>query len=202
MFWKKPKKDFGGTFDFMLVGLGNPGREYEATRHNAGFLALDTFCERFDCSAEKLKFKSLVGECKIGPYRVLLLKPQTFMNNSGEAVRDAAAFYKIPPERTVIIFDDISLPVGKLRLRRKGSDGGHNGMKSIIYLSGSDAFMRIKVGVGAKPHPDYDLKDWVLSRFPKSEEAALMQALSNAADACECIITHGIDEAMNRFNNR
>ena len=202
MFWKKPKKEFGSSYDYMLVGLGNPGREYEATRHNAGFLALDAFCEKHGCEINKLKFKSLIGECKIGEHRVLLIKPQTFMNNSGEAVRDAAAFYKIPPERTIIIFDDISLPTGKLRLRRKGSDGGHNGMKNIIYLSGSDAFMRIKVGVGAKPHPDYELKDWVLSRFRKDEEADIKKGLENAASAAECIIKLGIDEAMNKFNNR
>lgn len=202
MFFKKPKKEFGSSYDYMFVGLGNPGREYEATRHNAGFLSLDTLAEKYDCQINKLKFKSLIGECKIGDKRVLLVKPQTFMNNSGEAVRDAAAFYKIPPERTVIIFDDISLPPGKLRLRRKGSDGGHNGMKNIIYLSGSDAFMRIKFGVGAKPHPDYDLKDWVLSRFKKDEEDDVKKGLSNAAAACETIIKLGIDEAMNRYNNK
>ena len=124
------------------------------------------------------------------------------MNNSGEAVRDAAAFYKIPPERVIVIFDDISLPVGKIRLRRKGSDGGHNGMKNIIYLSGSDEFLRIKVGVGAKPHPDYDLKDWVLSRFKGDEVDSMKTALSNTADAAECIILNGIDAAMNKFNNK
>lgn len=203
MFFKKRKKEFSDSaYDFLIVGLGNPGREYEATRHNAGFLALDVFCEKHGCKIDKLKFKSLLGECFLGDMRILLQKPQTFMNNSGEAVRDAAAFYKIPPERVIVIFDDISLPVGKIRLRRKGSDGGHNGMKNIIYLSGSDEFLRIKVGVGAKPHPDYDLKDWVLSRFKGDEIEGMKMALSNTADAAECIILNGIDTAMNKFNNR
>lgn len=200
MFFKKPKKEFGSSYDYMFVGLGNPGREYEATRHNAGFLSLDTLAEKYDCKINKLKFKSLIGECKIGDKRVLLVKPQTFMNNSGEAVRDAAAFYKIPPERTVIIFDDISLPPGKLRLRRKGSDGGHNGMKNIIYLSGSDAFMRIKFGVGAKPHPDYDLKDWVLGKFKAEDKDAVAASLETTVKAVNEILSRGIDSAMNKYS--
>ncbi len=202
MFFKKTRKSFGGTYDWLIAGLGNPGREYELTRHNAGFLVLDRLAEKHGAVVNKLKFKSLLGECKIGESRVLLIKPQTFMNNSGEAVRDACAFYKIPPERTIIIFDDISLPVGKIRVRRSGSDGGHNGMKNIIYLSGSDKFPRIKFGVGAKPHPDYDLKDWVLSRFKKEEEENLKKALDNAQGAAESIICESVDSAMNKFNNR
>ncbi len=202
MFFKKAQKTFGGTYDWLIAGLGNPGREYELTRHNAGFLVLDSLAEKHGANVSKLKFKSLLGECKIGDSRVLLLKPQTFMNNSGEAVRDACAFYKIPPERAIIIFDDISLPVGKIRIRRSGSDGGHNGMKNIIYLSGSDLFPRIKFGVGAKPHPDYDLKDWVLSRFKKEDEENLKKAIGNAVGAAESIICESVDSAMNKFNNR
>lgn len=202
MFFKKNKEQNGSSFDFAVVGLGNPGREYEQTRHNAGFLTLDRFCEKQGCRIEKSKFKSLTGECVLNGKRILLLKPQTFMNSSGEAVRDACRFYKIPPERTVIIFDDISLPVGKLRIKRKGSDGGHNGIKSIINLCGSDAFPRIKVGVGEKPHPEYDLKDWVLSRFTKQETDALATALEHGAEAIECIVCESIDSAMNKFSNR
>lgn len=202
MFFKKNKEQKGSTFEFAVVGLGNPGREYEQTRHNAGFLTLDRFCEKQGCSIEKSKFKSLMGECVINGKRILLLKPQTFMNSSGEAVRDACNFYKISPEKTIIIFDDISLPVGKLRIKRKGSDGGHNGIKSIINLCGSDAFPRIKVGVGEKPHPEYDLKDWVLSRFTKQENDALSAALDHGAEAIECIISESIDSAMNKFSNR
>ena len=201
MFFKKPKKEFGSSYDYMFVGLGNPGREYEATRHNAGFLSLDTLAEKYDCKINKLKFKSLIGECKIGDKRVLLVKPQTFMNNSGEAVRDAAAFYKIPPERTVIIFDDISLPPGKLRLRRKGSDGGHNGMKNISECLSSTDIPRVKVGVGEKPSPDYDLKDWVLGKFPKAEEQIVLDAVSRAEKAVCEIILADVTSAMNKYNS-
>lgn len=203
MFFRKAKKEFSsGGFDFLVVGLGNPGREYEQTRHNAGFLVLDAFCEKHGISCGKLKYKALLGEGTVGGRRVLVAKPQTFMNNSGEAVRDIAAFYKIPPEQTLIIFDDISLPVGRIRIRKKGSDGGHNGMKNIIYLSGKDTFPRIKVGVGQKPHPDYDLKDWVLSRFKKEDEEPLKTAIENSVGAIECIISDRTDEAMNKYNSR
>lgn len=202
VFFKKAKKSFDSSYDYLLVGLGNPGREYENTRHNAGFMVIDKICEEYGCKVEKIKHKSLLGECRMGDCRVLLAKPQTFMNLSGQAVQEIAAFYKIPPENTIIIFDDISLPVGKIRIRRNGSDGGHNGMKNIIYLSGSDRFPRIKVGVGAKPHPDYDLKDWVLSRFTGEDAKAIDTATKNAADAAKCIITDSVDSAMNKFSNR
>ncbi len=202
MFFKREKKSFDSAYDFLVVGLGNPGREYEETRHNAGFMVMDRLCDELGCEIKKIKHKSLIGECRIGGKRVLLAKPQTFMNNSGQAVQEISSFYKIAPENTLIIFDDISLPPGKIRIRRSGSDGGHNGMKNIIYLSGSDKFPRIKVGVGAKPHPDYDLKDWVLSRFTGDDAALMKTSVSNAADAVKCIVTEGVDSAMNKFSNR
>lgn len=202
MFFKKAKKNFSSAYDFLIVALGNPGREYEETRHNIGFIVMDEICEKFGCEVKKIKHKSLIGECKMGDRRVLLAKPQTFMNNSGQAVQEIAAFYKINPEQTLIIFDDISLPPGKIRIKRNGSDGGHNGMKNIIYLSGSNAFPRIKVGVGAKPHPDYDLKDWVLGRFSKDDIPAMKTAVNNAVCAVECIVREGIDSAMNKYSNR
>lgn len=159
-----------GAPEFLIVGLGNPGEKYSFTRHNAGFLCVDLLAEQNGFSLKRLKFRSLTADTTLAGHRCLVLKPQTFMNNSGEAVRDAAAFYKIPPERILVIFDDVSLDVGRLRIRRKGTDGGHNGLKSIIYHLNSDAFPRIKIGVGKKPHPDYDLADWVLSSFKTDEQ--------------------------------
>lgn len=199
MFFKK-KSFSNSSFDYLIVGLGNPGAKYELTRHNAGFLAMDTLAGKYSAKIEKLKFKSLMGECKIGDNRCLILKPQTFMNNSGEAVRDAMQFYKLKPEQVIVVFDDISLDVGKLRIRRKGSDGGHNGMKNIIYLTGSDEFKRIKIGVGKKPHPDYDLADWVLSTFSKEDQKILSDVLDNTVSAIECIVKQNIDNAMNKYN--
>lgn len=198
--FSRKKKDFGQSFDWLIVGLGNPGMEYEETRHNAGFLALDELAEKYGAAVKKLKCKALYGDCEIAGQRCILCKPQTFMNNSGEAVRDLAAFYKIPPERTLVLFDDISLEPGRLRVRRKGSDGGHNGVKSIIYLTGSDAFPRIKIGVGKKPHPDYDLAKWVLSRFKPEEIEPMKTALQNAAAAAALIVGGETDKAMNRYN--
>lgn len=198
-FRRTPKPQ--GPVDFIVAGLGNPGRQYENTRHNAGFLTLDLYAEAHSLKIDRLKFKSLCGECVVAGKRVLLLKPQTFMNLSGQAVTEAARFYKIPPERTLIIYDDISLPPGRLRIRRKGSDGGHNGMKNIIYLSGSDQFPRIKVGVGAKPHPDYNLADWVLSTFKKDEMEPMKEAFQKAGEAMELLVQGRIDEAMNRYNS-
>ena len=191
-----------GPPEYLVVGLGNPGRQYENTRHNAGFLALDALAERCGARVDRIRFKSLCGDAAVAGVRCLLLKPQTFMNCSGEAVRDAMAFYKIPPERTVILFDDITLPPGRLRVRRKGSDGGHNGMKSIIYLTASDAFPRVRLGIGAKPHPDYDLAAWVLSSFRREELEPMRAALSLAADAVELIVAGRVDEAMNRVNGK
>ena len=191
-----------GPVDFMIVGLGNPGKQYENTRHNAGFLAVDTIAQKHHTDIKRIKFKGLVGECSLGGKKALLLKPSTFMNLSGQSVREAMQFYKLPPEKVLVIFDDINLEPGKLRIRRKGSDGGHNGMKNIIYLSGSDQFPRIKLGVGKKPHPDYNLADWVLSRFQGEDKKVMDAAAETAADAVECFILHGADQAMNQFNGR
>ena len=200
MFFGK-KKMATGNVDYIIVGLGNPGGEYEATRHNAGFIVIDMLAEECSCAVTKLKFKSLYGTAQIGDKKCILMKPQTYMNNSGEAVRDAAAFYKIPAERIIVISDDISLDVGKLRIKRKGSDGGHNGLKSIIYQLQSDNFARIKMGVGKKPHPEYDLAAWVLSRFKNDEVESLKSAAKNACDAIKLIVGEKIDMAMNKFNS-
>ncbi len=257
-----------GAVEYIICGLGNPGTQYENTRHNIGFMTVDTLCEKNKLSCKKLKFKSLTCDAVIGGNtmlqsrnqergtdaaqqsfggnttlqsrnqergtdaaqqsfggnttlqsrnqergtdaaqqsfgggkRCLIMKPTTFMNNSGEAVTEAMNFYKIPPERTIIVFDDISLEPGKLRIRRKGSDGGHNGIKSIIYLSGSDAFPRIKMGVGAKPNPDYKLADWVLGHFKKEDGVKLEQCFQNAVACLELIVQGKIDEAMNKYNS-
>ena len=200
MFFGK-KKMATGNVDYIIVGLGNPGGEYEATRHNAGFIVIDMLAEECSCAVTKLKFKSLYGTAQIGDKKCILMKPQTYMNNSGEAVRDAAAFYKIPAERIIVVSDDISIDVGKLRIKRKGSDGGHNGLKSIIYQLQSDNFARIKMGVGKKPHPEYDLAAWVLSRFKNDEVESLKSAAKNACDAIKLIVGEKIDMAMNKFNS-
>ena len=189
-----------GPVEYIVGGLGTRGKEYEGSRHNAGFMGMEALADRLHVKIDRVKFKSYCGQADIGGRRTLLLMPQTFMNLSGEAVREAMQFYKIPPERTVILFDDISLPVGTVRVRRKGSDGGQRGMKSIIYLTGSDQFPRVKIGVGAKPHPDYDLAAWVLSKFTKEEAPRIREAADHAAQAA-CLIVEGqIDEAMNRFS--
>ena len=194
------RQSFSGAPEYIIAGLGNPGVKYDFTRHNVGFMTIDKLAEQNGIKVDRLKYKSLCGTVEISGKSVMLIKPQTFMNNSGEAVRDAMSFYKLPPERVIIVFDDISLDVGKLRIRRKGTDGGHNGMKSIIYLTGSDSFPRIKIGVGAKPHPDYDLAAWVLSRFTKAEGAPLEQAIENAAAAAALLVNDKLDDAMNRYN--
>ncbi|MGI6260349.1 MAG: aminoacyl-tRNA hydrolase [Acutalibacteraceae bacterium] len=190
-----------GPVEWLIAGLGNPGKEYETTRHNAGFRALDAVAESCGARVDRLKFKSLCGEAQLGGRRVLLLKPQTFMNSSGEALRDAAAFYKIPPERMLVLYDDISLQPGKLRIRLKGSDGGHNGIKSIIYLTGKDTFPRVKIGVGAKPDPRWDLADWVLSSCKGDDAAALDEALKKMPEVCALLVEGKFAEAMNRFNS-
>lgn len=190
-----------GAIEYMIVGLGNPGKEYENTRHNAGFMAVDKIAEKNHTDVKRIKFKGLVGECRIAGKRVLLLKPSTFMNLSGQAVQEAMNFYKLSPEQVLVMFDDINLEPGKLRIRRKGSDGGHNGMKNIIYLTGSDKFTRIKIGVGQKPHPDYNLADWVLSKFSAQDLKELSTALDNAAAAAELIIKGETDRAMNLYNS-
>ena len=190
-----------GAVEYIICGLGNPGTQYEGTRHNIGFMTIDTLCEKYKLDCKKLRFKSLTCDAMISGKRCLIMKPTTFMNNSGEAVTEAMSFYKIPTERTIIVFDDISLEPGKLRIRRKGSDGGHNGIKSIIYLSGSDMFPRIKMGVGAKPHPDYNLADWVLGHFKKEQAEALETAMDNAVSSIELMVGGKMNEAMNKFNS-
>lgn len=200
MFFKL-KEVSSGSVDYIIVGLGNLGKEYELTRHNVGFMVIDRLAEKCGCDVKKSKFKSLYGNTTISGAKCLLVKPQTFMNNSGETVRDIASFYKVAPERIIVIFDDVSLEVGKLRIRRKGSDGGHNGIKSIINLTASDNYPRIKIGVGANPHPDYRLADWVLSNFKKEEADLLKEAIENACSAIELMVNEKTDMAMNRFNS-
>ena len=199
MFFKKTSSS--GAPEFLVVGLGNPERRYALTRHNSGFLCVDELAEKYGFAIKKLKFKSVIADTRIGSHRVIVMKPQTYMNNSGEAVGEAAKFYKIPPEKIIIIFDDISLDVGKLRIKRKGTDGGHNGIKSIIAHLGSSDFPRIKLGVGHKPENFDDLADWVLSEFAKDEAKPLKQAIDSACCALELMLDGEIDEAMNRYNS-
>ena len=201
MFSKFKKTSTTGSIEYLIVGLGNPGREYENTRHNCGFIALDYMADKLSCNINKIKFKSTVGECEINSHRCLLMKPSTFMNLSGQAVVEAMNFYKIPPQNVIVIFDDISLDVGKMRIRRKGSDGGQRGMQNIIYLSGSQDFPRIKMGIGKKPHPEYDLKKWVLSRFTDADKKLIVPLLDNIIDAVSHIIDGNIDKAMNLYNS-
>lgn len=189
------------TYDWLVVGLGNPGVKYENTRHNVGFMAAELFAKQNNGSLQKNKMEALYGECSVADNRVLVMEPQTFMNNSGRAVSAVASFYKIPTERIIIISDDISLDVGKIRLRRKGSHGGHNGLKDIFELMGTDDIKRVKIGVGQKPHPDYDLAAWVLGKFPAEEQKNLNSAIEKATAALKEIITRGIDSAMNRYSN-
>jgi PTH1 family peptidyl-tRNA hydrolase len=186
---------------WLIVGLGNPGEKYRLTRHNAGFLTLDYCEQKCHVKADRLRFQSLCTEAKIGTHRVLLLKPQTFMNLSGNAVREAASFYKIDPAHVLVISDDISLPAGRMRLRKNGSAGGHNGLKSIIEQLGSDAFPRLKMGVGEKPHPDYDLADWVLSEFSKEEQKYLFSAFECAYHGIELILNQKFDDAVQLCNS-
>lgn len=185
---------------WLIVGLGNPGREYEKTRHNAGFRALDILAEKLGCKVDKAKFQGLYGQVNFKGRKLLLLKPQTFMNLSGRSVLQLSAFFHVPPQNIIVLFDDISLVPGNLRIRKDGSAGGHNGIKSIIAELGSQDFPRVKIGVGAKPHPGYDLADWVLSSFSAQEEKALIPALERAADAALAIVELGIPEASNRYS--
>ena len=198
MFFKKEYSS--NSIEYIIVGLGNPGRRYENTRHNAGFIAMDYIADKLGVKINKIKFKSTVGEANIAGKRCLLMKPSTFMNLSGQAVTEAMNFYKIPPQRTVIMSDDISLDVGTIRIRRKGSDGGQKGLQNIIYLSGSDEFPRVKIGIGKKPHPEYDLKDWVLSRFTDKDKKLISERLPDILGAVELIVSEDIDKAMNLYN--
>ena len=188
------------SLDWIVVFLGNPGDKYENTRHNVGFMTADALGEKLNKPIQRLKFKALTNVVEYGGCRVLLMKPTTYMNLSGEAVREACMFYKLPPERVLVVSDDVSLPVGKIRLRRNGTAGGHNGLRSIIGQLHSDQFPRLKIGVGAKPHPDYDMADWVLGHFSKEDRKAIDAAIDRALDAMECLFTQGIDKAMSRYN--
>ena len=192
-------KNSGGAA-WLLVCLGNPGDKYENTRHNVGFMVADEIGERQNAPIQRLKFKALTNLLTISGEKVLVMKPVTYMNLSGEAVRPAADFYKIPPEHIIVISDDTALDVGKLRIRKGGSAGGHNGLKSIIQQLGTDQFPRIRVGVGKKPHPDYDLADWVLGKFQGEDKKTIDAAVERCADAVECYIKEGPDRAMNKFN--
>ena len=184
----------------IVAGLGNPGEKYANTRHNAGFIAIDYIAKKLGVRVDRAKFHALVGECELGGRRVLLMKPETFMNSSGVAIGEAAAFYKIPPENVIILHDEISFDAGIIRIRRKGSAGGHNGLKSIIEHLSSEAFPRIKIGVGQKPSPDYDLVDWVLGKFPKDALSAIEGRLDDIASATELMVRGEIDLAMNKYS--
>lgn len=186
--------------EWLIVGLGNPGDQYENTRHNVGFRALDELAEIAGVPVQKLKYKALTNTCTVSGVKVLLMKPITYMNLSGEAVGEAARFYKIPPERVLVFSDDVSLPVGKLRIRKSGSAGGHNGLKSIIQHLGTDTFPRVKIGVGGKPHPDYDMADWVLGKFPPEDKKVIDEMVQKAAQAAAYYIKEGPDKAMGKFN--
>ena len=196
MFLKK------STIDWLIVGLGNPGREYERTRHNVGFRAAELLAKEAGVKIDRVKFRGLTRSAELAGQKVLLLKPETFMNNSGEAVQLAAMFYKIPISHILVLSDDISLSVGKIRVRAEGSAGGHNGLKSIISHLGSQDFPRVRIGVGAKPHPDYDLADWVLSNFTAEEEKALGPAVEHAAGAVLELLQNGPQSAAARFNGK
>ena len=189
------------SISYIIAGLGNFGKEYENTRHNAGFIAADALCKRLYVKADRQKYKSLVTEARIADTRVLIMKPLTYMNDSGIAIREAAAFYKIPPERIIVLVDDINLDPGKLRLRRKGSHGGQNGLKSIIANIGSDNFTRIRIGIGQKPHPAYELAAWVLSGFTDADRKAVDSSLDRVCDTVELLIAGKDDEAMRLCNS-
>ena len=192
---------FGHSKDcWLIVGLGNPGKEYANTKHNCGFRAIDLIAEKLNCKIDKAKFQGLYGQATFSGTKLNLLKPQTYMNLSGRSVLQISAYFNVPPQKIIVLFDDISLEPGRLRLRSDGSAGGHNGIKSIIAELGSQDFPRVKIGVGGKPHKDADLADWVLSGFTSAEEKLMAVSLNNAADAALCIIEKGLAEAANRYN--
>lgn len=195
MLFKRP-----GGISWLVVFLGNPGIKYEMTRHNAGFMAGDAMAKAQGAVINRARFKALTGICEIGGESVMLMKPQTFMNLSGEAVAQAVKFYKIPPEHVIVVSDEVALPIGKLRVRTKGSAGGHNGLKNIISMLGTDQFPRIRIGVGSAPHPDYDMADWVLSCFRGKDAEDMLSVAQRAAEAVECYITKGAERAMNLYN--
>ena len=194
MFWKKT------AVEWLLVCLGNPGKAYETSRHNVGFLAADYLAGREHTPIRRVKYKALTAEMRLGGASVLVMKPQTYMNRSGQSVSEAARFYKIPPERVIVLVDDVALPAGKLRLRSKGSAGGHNGLKDIIAHLGTEEFPRIRIGVGGKPHPDYDLADWVLAPLKGEDLKQTLDTCKRAVEAAECLIQEGFDKAGQRFH--
>ncbi len=200
LFKKIEKKEPSVPITHIIVGLGNPGEKYTFTRHNAGFLAIDYISQKYGVKCDRLKFKALYGEVTINGVRALIMKPQTFMNASGEAIKEASDFYKIAPENIIVISDDASFDVGKLRIRKNGSAGGHNGLKSVIECLGSDKFPRIKLGVGQKPNPDYDIADWVLARLPKEEEPHFFSVLECMPDILSLMLKGEHDKAMCDFN--
>ncbi len=191
----------GGKIEYIIAGLGNPGMEYENTRHNAGFFTVDALAKQLGTEINRLRFKGKTAEVSVEGKRCLLLKPTTFMNLSGESIVQALEFYKIDAEKLIVIYDDISLEPGKLRIRRKGSHGGHNGIRSIIELTGREDFPRIKIGVGKKPHPDYDLAKWVLGKFSKEDSEKMKQSAANAAECIKLMVCGKTDEAMNKYNS-
>lgn len=194
------QKKTAGKPEWLIVGLGNPGMVYERTRHNAGFMTMDYLAKQEKIEINRMKFKSYCADATLAEKRCLILKPQTYMNNSGEAVVEAMQFYKLDMEHLIVVFDDISLPAGKLRIRRKGSAGGHNGIKSIIELTGSDAFSRIKLGVGQKPHKNMNLADWVLSKFTEQELEAMQKSCADAYEALKLMVNQKTEQAMNLYN--
>ena len=185
---------------YLIAGLGNPGRDYVGTRHNVGFEVADAICSKFDISLNKEKFRAVFGDGRISGEKVIIAKPQTYMNLSGESIREIVDWYKIENDHIIIIYDDISLPVGRLRIREKGSAGGHNGIKNIIYQLGTDVFPRIKIGVGSPEHPEFDMKDYVLGKFSTEETEILIKSAVRAVSAVEEIIASGSKSAMNKFN--
>ena len=197
MLFKKP-----GGVGWLIVFLGNPGVKYEGTRHNAGFMTADVMAKNKGVAINRLRFKALTAQCTIGGESVLLMKPQTYMNLSGEAVEEAVRYYKIEPSHVLVVSDEMALPPGRIRIRTKGSAGGHNGLKNIIAHLGTEEFPRIRLGVGEPPHPDYDVKDWVLSTFKNQDAEDMARAAEHAAAAAECYITEGPEKAMNKFNNK
>ena len=195
----KPALESGAP-EVLVVGLGNPGKEYVVTRHNAGFLAMDYFAERRGVELRQLKFKALTAPLTVGGRRVLLMKPQTYMNASGEAVREAADFYKIPPEKIIVISDDAAQEPGRMRIRRSGSDGGQKGLRSIIEHLGTDAFPRIRIGIGAKPRPDFEMADWVLGKIPEDDQKKLFAVFGCVAEAIPLLVEGRVDDAMSKYN--
>jgi len=188
------------TIDWLLVFLGNPGKQYEGTRHNVGFMVADEITQRTGVKVNRLRFRALTAQCVLGGHKSLLLNPQTFMNLSGEAVKGAAGFYKISPERILVISDDVALPLGKLRIRKSGSAGGHNGLKSIISHLGTEAFPRLRVGIGSPEHPEHEMVDWVLGKLQGKDAEIMAETVNRAADAVECVLRDGLDMAMGKYN--